>query len=269
MSAVSHLECTALTASQVAWLLACAMRYPQTARTAIRRRRRLRWDALAVASSWQHCLVSRSCAARLLRAERTRQTSPLRAQIPSTPSIGARSGRLSGRVAARRLPAGAARASRSSTYYGTVPASRQIPEGVELSRILSAGLRAADAAGVRRVTPEHLPVSDFAQLCDGTLAFLHEQPSSPSPMPEHWMVSARAAGVMPFWAAALGIVDDEEQRTRLRTLRMAVYDHLDGEARIVKEPGQACPCTSRPGGPAGRTGPRTRRPKAPASARPS
>jgi hypothetical protein len=91
------------------------------------------------------------------------------------------------------------------------------------------------------VTPEHLPPSDFAQLCDGTLAFLHEQPSSPSPMPEYRMVSARAAGVMPFWAAALGIVDDEEQRTRLRTLRMAVYDHLDDEARIVKEPGQGLP----------------------------
>jgi len=135
-----------------------------------------------------------------------------------------------------------------------VPASSEIPERVELSRILSTGLRAADAAGVRRVTPEHLPASDFAQLCDGTLAFLHEQPSSPSPMPEHRMVSARAAGVMPFWAAALGIVDDEEQRARLRTLRMAVYDHLDGEARIVKEPGQGTPVHLPPRGTARQDG---------------
>ncbi len=150
-------------------------------------------------------------------------------------------GALRSEIAARRLMAGAARAFRSSTYGGTVPASSEIPEGVELSRILSAGLRAADAAGVRRVTPEHLSVADFAQLCDETLEFLHEQPSSPSPMPEHRLVSARAAGVMPFWAAALGIVDDEKQRTRLRTLRMAVYDHLEAEARIVKEPGQGTP----------------------------
>lgn len=148
---------------------------------------------------------------------------------------------LSGQDRSASPAGGSACASRSSTYGGAVPASSEIPDDVELSRILSAGLRAADAAGVRRVTLEHLPASDFAQLCDWTLAFLHEQPSSPSPMPEHRMVSARAAGVMPFWAAALGIVDDEEQRTRLRTLRMAVYDHLDDEARIVKEPGQGTP----------------------------
>ncbi len=161
------------------------------------------------------------------------------------------------------------RAFRSRTYGGVVPGSSEIPRGVELSRILSAGLRAADAAGVRRVTLEHLLEADFAKLCDETLEFLHEQPSSPSPMPEHRMVSARAAGVMPFWAAALGIVDDEEQRTRLRTLRMAVYDDLDAKPRrgLSRNPGRACPCTSHPGERPGRTGSRTRWPRAaPASA---
>jgi hypothetical protein len=88
-------------------------------------------------------------------------------------------------------------------------------------------------------------------------------------MPDHRMVAAQAAGVMPFRAAVLGIDDDEEQRTRLRTLRMAAYDHLDGEARIIREPGQGTPVHLAPRVRPGGTRSRMRWPRAPALARPS
>jgi len=55
------------------------------------------------------------------------------------------------------------------------------------------------------------------------------------------MVSASAAGVLPWWAGALGIVEDEGRRTRLRTLRMAEYDLLEERQLLVKHPGQGQP----------------------------
>ncbi len=60
-------------------------------------------------------------------------------------------------------------------------------------------------------------------------------------MPGWRMVSASAAGVLPWWARALGIVDDEGQRIRLRPLRMAVYDLLEDRQLLVKRPGQGQP----------------------------
>ena len=121
-------------------------------------------------------------------------------------------------------------------------------EAEQLRSLLQPGMTAATASA-RRVVPVDLPEGGLEQLADMTLAYLRTRPSTPSAAMPGWSrVAARSAGVLPWWAEALGIVDDEPQRVRLRTLRMNVYDLLDAQQVVVKLPGQGEPVHVSPAG---------------------
>ncbi len=117
----------------------------------------------------------------------------------------------------------------------------RVTDEAEIRRVLGPALAAAARNGRRRVLPDDLPAADLDLLATLTMSFLRSRPASASPMPGWRMVSASAAGVLPWWARALAIVDDEGQRTRLRAVRMAVYDLLEDRQLLVKHPGQGQP----------------------------
>lgn len=110
---------------------------------------------------------------------------------------------------------------------------------MSVEQILVEARNAAVVAGRKTARLSDLSDAHTIELSAATLEFLRSRPGRPSTRPGWTEVSARSAGVMPWWADALGEPLYDEAVKRLRPLRKEIYDLLEDEYELIqKAPGQ-------------------------------
>lgn len=110
---------------------------------------------------------------------------------------------------------------------------------MSLEQILIEARTAAVSAGRKTARLSDLSDTHRIELAESTLEFLRSRPGKPSTRPGWTEVSAGLAGVMPWWANALGEPLYDEAVKRLRPLRREIYDLLEDEYELIqKAPGQ-------------------------------
>ena len=110
---------------------------------------------------------------------------------------------------------------------------------MSLEQILTEARNAAVSAGRKTARLSDLSDTHRIELAEATLEFLRSRPGKPSTRPAWTEVSAGSAGVMPWWADALGEPLYDEAVKRLRPLRREIYDLLEDEYELIqKAPGQ-------------------------------
>jgi hypothetical protein len=110
---------------------------------------------------------------------------------------------------------------------------------MRLELILTEARNAAVSAGRKTARLSDLSDMQKLALAEATLKFLRSRPGKPSTRPGWTEVSAGSAGVMPWWADALGEPLYDEAVKRLRPLRREIYDLLEDEYELIqKAPGQ-------------------------------
>lgn len=111
-----------------------------------------------------------------------------------------------------------------------------VSEVEDVASILREARRRADVEGSAYVKGAHLDHEQLDKLACSTLAFLRTRPASASTTPGWSQIAASQLGVLPWWAALLGL-DTHEERRRFRPLRTQVYDRLEELGHVTKPPG--------------------------------